>query len=188
MGWVLWHDKHAALYVPFCQTSAHELQVMLLEPHNTFLDLNGDELASFSRAEYLAVRLFDAWGITSFNEMIMNSKLDKTSGEGGDRQRDSSDFRVIATFVTRETDLGISELNLQYVVDRHGIDTIRLFLDTMLSGPETDGRESALPLDSSTRNLLDDHDQRILIFAARVLQTAERSRRVLGQMAIKRHP
>ena len=119
MKCVLWENEYVALFVPFCQVSLHELQVIVKRPVGNFLDLEEPEIKSLSQAEWIATLLFSAWNINSFNEVILGKTFDDTRGKT---------FRLLMIFITREIDLAVSELNLLYVVDRHPLDTIRQFI------------------------------------------------------------
>lgn len=115
-GLILWDNEHVALYVPLGQISMHELQVMVKRPNrNNYLELDKSEIRSFSRAEFIATQLYKELGINSFNEIVLSRQLSSKS---------AINFRVIATFITREIDLAVSELSLLYVVDKHPTDTL----------------------------------------------------------------
>jgi len=113
-GYVIWRDAYVMLYVPYGQSSKDELQVMVCKPHGCFTDLSEDEVVSLSKAEYVALRLFKALGINSFNH-VMLSKLFQD-------QR-APRFRLVEIFITREVDLAVSELSSLYVVDQHPWDS-----------------------------------------------------------------
>ena len=93
----------------------HELQIMVKRPTRTFLDLDYNELRSLSFAELAVAKLYAALGINSYNEVVICQRFDA---------RANSSFRVITSFVTREIDLAVSELNLLYVTDKHPYDTV----------------------------------------------------------------
>ena len=116
-GLVIWEDEHVLVYVPFGQIAVHELQIMLREKGRwTFLDLTESEIRSLSRAEWIVTRLYSRLDINSFNEILLSLPFD---------DRESSTFRLIFTFITREVDLAVSELSLLYVVDQHPSHTVR---------------------------------------------------------------
>jgi galactose-1-phosphate uridylyltransferase len=113
---VLWSDENVALYVPMAQISVHELQAIMKRRHTRhFLELSESELRSLSRAEAIVTKLYSSIGINSFNEVILSQSFDANENNG---------FRLVATFITREVDLAVSELNLLYVVDKHPSDTL----------------------------------------------------------------
>jgi hypothetical protein len=113
---VLWEDENVALYVPFGQIAVHELQIMLKRPGTPNLtELSREEVVSLSRAEFIVARLFGLLDINSFNEVILSLPFART---------ETKYFRLIATFITREVDLAVSELSLLYVVDRHPYETV----------------------------------------------------------------
>lgn len=112
---VIGEDKFVALYVPLGQIATHELQIMVKRPTRTFLDLDYNELRSLSFAELAVAKLYAALGINSYNEVVICQRFDA---------RANSSFRVITSFVTREIDLAVSELNLLYVTDKHPYDTV----------------------------------------------------------------
>jgi hypothetical protein len=116
-GLVIWEDKHVLIYVPFGQIAVHELQIMLREPgRRTFLDLTEPEIKSLSQAEWIVTQLYNRLDINSFNEILLSLPFN---------DRESSTFRLIFTFITREVDLAVSELSLLYVVDQHPSHTVR---------------------------------------------------------------
>jgi hypothetical protein len=115
-GLKIWEDENVVLYVPFGQISLDEMQIMVKKPMKpSLLALDEAEIVSFSRAEFAITRLFDRMEINSFNEVILGLPEDR---------KHSDSFRLIWTFITREVDLAVSELNLLYVVDRHPYDTV----------------------------------------------------------------
>ncbi len=115
-GFIVWQDKHVALYVPLGQISLHELQLMVKrEGAHHFLDLSEAEVKSMSRAEFIAVQLYKRLGINSFNEVLLAE----------DFKTKTPCFRLIMAFITREVDLAVSELNHLYVVDKHPSDTVQ---------------------------------------------------------------
>jgi hypothetical protein len=117
-GLVIWESekKDVALYVPFGQIAVHELQIMMTrEGARTFLDLGESEIRSLSQAEYIVTKLYSRLNINSFNEILLSLPFD---------DKESTSFRMVFTFITREVDLAISELSLLYVVDRHPSDTV----------------------------------------------------------------
>lgn len=112
---VIWQDNYAALYIPFGQISAHELQIMVKRKGSgTYLDLSEEEIKSLSRAEFIATRIYSELEVNSFNEVVLMKTFYRSK---------SNNFRLIVTFMTREVDLAVSELNLVYVVDQHPVDT-----------------------------------------------------------------
>jgi galactose-1-phosphate uridylyltransferase len=114
-GLVLWEDENVVLFIPYGQISMHELQVMVKRRNtNHYLELSDEEIRSLSEAEFKVTRLFRELGINSFNEVMISRPFDsKTEG-----------FRIIFTYITREVDFAVSELNLLYVVDKHPYDTL----------------------------------------------------------------
>jgi len=115
-GLVIWEDPYVALFVPFGQSAVHELQIMVKRPGTrTFLDLDHDEIQSLSLAEYIVTRLYGRMDINSFNEILLSLPFE---------DKESTTFRLIFTFITREVDLAISELSLLYVVDQHPSHTV----------------------------------------------------------------
>jgi galactose-1-phosphate uridylyltransferase len=117
-GLVIWESKKmdVVVYVPFGQIAVHELQIMVMrQGARNFLDLTQDEIRSLSQAEYVVTRLYARLDINSFNEILLALPFD---------DKESTTFRMIFTFITREVDLAISELSLLYVVDRHPSDTV----------------------------------------------------------------
>ncbi len=125
-GLMIHEDEHVALYVPFGQISKHELQVMIKRPSHHYFDLEEEEVEALSKAEYYVTRFYQLIGINSFNEVVLLEPFDKkTPG-----------FRMIMTFITREVDLAVSELNQLYVVDHQPEDTARAissFKDAVLN-------------------------------------------------------
>lgn len=111
---IVWSDDHVVLYVPFGQIASHELQIMLRRPGCSFLELTKEEVQSLSIAESLVVRLYTSLGINMFNELLLSPSVDEMSRT----------FRLIFTFITRDVELGVSELSQQYVVDRHPYETL----------------------------------------------------------------
>jgi galactose-1-phosphate uridylyltransferase len=126
---VLWEDpsKLVTLYVPFGQISIHELQIMVnREGVGNYLQLTREEIHALSRAEYIATRLYQKMGIQSFNEVLLTQPF----------SANEEFVRLILTFVTREIDIAVSELNLLYVVDKlpeASRDEIRVNLDAVLA-------------------------------------------------------
>ena len=117
-GLVLWQDENVVLYIPIGQISIHELQVMVKRKNtNNYLELNEDELRSLSQAELKVIKLYSSVGINSFNEITISKSFTNNKDDG---------FRVIFTYITREVDLAVSELNLLYVVDKHPFDTLNI--------------------------------------------------------------
>lgn len=109
-GYVIWRDAYVMLYVPYGQSSKDELQVMVCKPHGCFTDLSEDEVISLSKAEYIALRLFKALEINSFNHVMLSKLFD---------DKRAPNFRLVEIFITREVDLAVSELSSLYVVDQH---------------------------------------------------------------------
>jgi galactose-1-phosphate uridylyltransferase len=108
---VLWEDprKLVTLYVPFGQTSVHELQVIVNRPGvGNYLQLTDDEIRALTRAELIVTRLYQRVGIQSFNEVLLSQPFDSREPT----------VRLVLTFITREIDIAVSELNLLYVVDK----------------------------------------------------------------------
>jgi len=115
-GLVIWEDEYVIVYVPFGQIAVHELQIMLREKGRwTFLDLTEPEIRSLSKAEWIVTQLYSRLDINSFNEILLSLPFN---------DRESSTFRLIFTFITREVDLAVSELSLLYVVDQHPSHTV----------------------------------------------------------------
>jgi galactose-1-phosphate uridylyltransferase len=134
-GLKIWEDENVVLYVPFGQISLDELQIMVKKRKKpTLLWLDEAEIASFSQAEFAVTRLFDRMEINSFNEVILGLPEDTLH---------SDSFRLIWTFITREVDLAVSELNLLYVVDRHPYNTVEK-VDKIWPGPPEDRRIESL--------------------------------------------
>ncbi len=115
---VLWHDDNVALYIPIGQISLHELQIMVKEPTSTYLDLTEEQVRSLSKAEYYVTQIYQRIGITSFNEILITERLGKNTPR----------FRLILTFITREVDLAVSELNNLFVMDEFPNDSQREIL------------------------------------------------------------
>ncbi|MEI6758179.1 MAG: TIR domain-containing protein [Chlorobium sp.] len=113
-GYVIWKDDYVKLYVPYGQSSLYELQAMVSHPRGCFTDLSEEEVISLSKAEYVALRLFKALGINSFNH-VMLSKLFN--------DKRAKCFRLVEIFITREVDLAVSELSSLYVVNQHPWDS-----------------------------------------------------------------
>lgn len=113
-GYVVWEDDHIALYVPYGQSSKHELQAMTLEPRANFIELTASEVESLSKAEYIALRIFKHLKINSFNQVTLTKML---------KDPRAPRFRFVETFITREIDLAVSELSMLYVVDQHPWDS-----------------------------------------------------------------
>jgi hypothetical protein len=112
---LIWEDDNVSLFIPFGQIAVHELQIMLKRVGAyTYLDLTEDEIRSLSKAEFIVTRIYHKLGINSFNEVLITKSFYKDIGRC---------FRLILTFITREVDLAVSELNLVYVVDKHPTDT-----------------------------------------------------------------
>lgn len=109
-SYVIWYDEHVVLYVPYGQCSRHEMQIALLRPTGHLLELEKEEVASLSKAEYIAIALYRSLGITSFNQISLSKLFND--------QR-APRFRMLVIFVTREVDLAMSELSMLYVVDEH---------------------------------------------------------------------
>jgi hypothetical protein len=114
---LIWEDENVSLFIPFGQIALHELQVIVKRVGAyTYLDLTESEIRSLSKAEFIVTRIYTELEINSFNEVLITKSFYKNSGRG---------FRLILTFITREVDLAVSELNLVYVVDKHPTDTRR---------------------------------------------------------------
>jgi len=126
---VLWKDPDdlVTLYVPFGQISVHELQIIVNRRGvGNYLQLGPKEILALSRAEYIVTRLYQKMGIQSFNEVLLTQPFDA----------DEPFVRLILTFITREIDIAVSELNLLYVVDKKPEDSrdeIRKNLDAVLA-------------------------------------------------------
>ncbi|MCJ7602996.1 MAG: DUF4062 domain-containing protein [Desulfobulbaceae bacterium] len=115
---IIWSDEYVALYIPYGQISTHELQIMIKRPGTTDITkFSNDEILSLSKAEMMAIKLFDEIGIKSFNEIMLTLPFNNTC----------SDFRSIICFITREVDLAVSELNHLFVVDKHPIESKKIF-------------------------------------------------------------
>jgi hypothetical protein len=84
----------------------------------SFVELSNEEITDLSLAELYVAKLYQRMGINSFNELIYLKPFAKKNEDDG--------FRMICTFITREVDLAVSELNLAYVVDKKPEDTIAL--------------------------------------------------------------
>ncbi|MBI5655702.1 MAG: hypothetical protein HZC44_02305 [Geobacter sp.] len=114
---VIHEDDHVVLYVPYGQISIHEMQIMVKKPGTThYLALSEEEITSLSIAETIAVKLLDALGIHSFNQVMITLPFDRVSAY----------FSLILCFVTREVDLAVSELNHLFVVDKYPEETREL--------------------------------------------------------------
>ena len=113
-GYVIWQDDYVKLYVPYGQSSLYELQAMVVWPRGYFTDLSEEEAISLSKAEYIALRLFKALGINSFNHVVLSKLFD---------DKRAPRFRLVEIFITREVDLAVSELSSLYVVDQHPWDS-----------------------------------------------------------------
>ncbi len=115
-GLSIWKDDHVIVYVPFGQIAVHELQIMLRQPgKRTFLDLTPPEIVALSRAEWIITQIYNRLDINSFNEILLSLPFN---------DNETSTFRLIFTFITREVDLAVSELSLLYVVDQHPSHTV----------------------------------------------------------------
>jgi len=108
--YVIWNDGNVVLYVPYGQCSMYELQAMVCEPCNNFTELSQQQVESLSKAEYIALRLFKALDINSFNNVVLSKLYHDTR---------APTFRLVEAFITREVDLAVSELSMLYVVDQH---------------------------------------------------------------------
>ena len=128
-GFVLDEDDHVAIVVPLAQISLHEIHVMFKRAGAAnFRDFTDEEIASFSRAEFIVTRLYEKLNIGSFNEVFLLDRFQRGTG------RPRSKFRAIATFITREVDLAVSELSMAYVVDKlpeHTCNEARHYLGEM---------------------------------------------------------
>jgi len=113
-GYVIWGDANVMLYVPYGQCSLHELQVMTCKPRAHLLDLSEDEIASLSKAEYIALRLYKELGVASFNHIVLSKLFNDNR---------APTFRMVVIFVTRDSDLAMSELSMLYVADKHPWDS-----------------------------------------------------------------
>ena len=80
------------------------------------MDLSEDEVRSLSKAEFIVTRIYSELGNNSFNEVLLTKSFYRDLGRN---------FRLILTFITREVDFAVSDLNLVYVVDKHPTDTRR---------------------------------------------------------------
>lgn len=109
-GYVIWQDDHVMLYVPYGQCSMHELQAMTVQPCGSFTELTVEQVISLSKAEYIALRIFKALGVGSFNQVLLTKLHNDTR---------APKFRLVEAFITRDVDLAVSELSMLYVVDRH---------------------------------------------------------------------
>ena len=99
--------------------SVHELQIMIkCRNSGSFTALTPSEIKSLSLAEFYVTRLYQKMEINSFNELTYVKPFASTQEDDG--------FRLICTFITREIDLAVSELNSAYVVDKKPEDTIAL--------------------------------------------------------------
>ena len=140
---LIWEDGNVALYIPYGQISIHELQIMVKRiGAYTYLDLTEDEIRSLSKAEFIVTRIYFELGINSFNEVLMTKTFYRDAGRN---------FRLILTFMTREVDLAVSELNLVYVVDKHPTDTrneIRKIWPTIYKNHDVVGSSAVQPLSS----------------------------------------
>jgi hypothetical protein len=107
----------------------HEIHVMFKRAGAAnFRDFTDEEIASFSRAEFIVTRLYEKLNIGSFNEVFLLDRFQRGTG------RPRSKFRAIATFITREVDLAVSELSMAYVVDKlpeHTCNEARHYLGEM---------------------------------------------------------
>lgn len=77
---------------------------------------------------FIVTRLYEKLNIGSFNEVFLLDRFQR----GTDRPR--SKFRAVATFITREVDLAVSELSMAYVVDKlpeHTCNEARHYLGEM---------------------------------------------------------
>lgn len=113
-GYVIWENKHVALYVPYGQCSKYELQVMVREPRGCLTELTIEEVISLSLAEYFALRIYKALEINSFNHVMLSKFYNDTR---------APQFRLVETFITREVDFAVSELSMLFVVDQHPWDS-----------------------------------------------------------------
>jgi galactose-1-phosphate uridylyltransferase len=121
-GYVIWKDDNVALYIPFGQIAIHELQVMFLRKNAyNFISLTEDEIVSLSHCEYIVTKIYKKIEIHSFNEIIISEPFDTKT----------DNFRSIISFITREVDYAVSELNLLYVVDKYPEDTLDLVISAL---------------------------------------------------------
>jgi hypothetical protein len=122
-------DDHVAIVVPLAQISLHEIHVMFKRSGAAnFRDFTDEEIASFSRAEFIVTRLYEKLNIGSFNVVFLLDRFQRGIG------RPRSKFGAIATFITREVDLAVSELSMAYVVDKlpeHTCNEARHYLGEM---------------------------------------------------------
>ncbi len=109
-GYIIWPGSHVVLYIPYGQSSLYELQAMIRKPCGSYSDLSTEQVVELSKAEYIALRLFKALGITSFNHVILSKLFNDNR---------APQFRLVECFITREVDLAVSELSMLYVVDQH---------------------------------------------------------------------
>ncbi len=116
-GMVLFEDDQVALYVPLGQISIHEMQIMVKRAGAcNYLSLSREEIKSISKAEAVAILFLEELGIKSFNEILINLPFEENS----------TYFRLIICFLTREVDIAVSELNQLFVVDKHPEDTVSI--------------------------------------------------------------
>jgi galactose-1-phosphate uridylyltransferase len=108
--YVIWEDKHVMLYVPYGQCAMHEMQAMTVQPCGSFTELTTEQVISLSKAEYIALRIFKALGVGSFNQVFLTKLYNDSRAPR---------FRLVEAFITRDVDLAVSELSMLYVVDRH---------------------------------------------------------------------
>jgi len=113
-SYIVWDDEHVALYVPYGQCSLHEMQVMVKKPVAHLLELSEAQMISLSKAEYIALRIYSALKVTSYNTVALSKLFN---------DHRAPTFRMVVVFVTREVDLAMSELSLLYVVDKHPWDS-----------------------------------------------------------------
>jgi hypothetical protein len=110
---IVWENDYVVLYVPAGQISLDEMHIMVKRESHSFVDLTEDEVRALSEAEYRVTQIYSRIGISSFNEVLITEKFGaRTPG-----------FRLILTFITREIDLAVSELNNLFVVDSYPNDT-----------------------------------------------------------------
>ncbi len=120
--YVIWEDSNVMLYIPFGQIAIHELQVIVKRRNsNNFLSLNVKEIESLSQCEYLVTKIYKKIGIHSFNEVMIAEPFNMQS----------NGFRSIFSFITREVDFAVSELNLLYVVDKFPEDTFETIMEKL---------------------------------------------------------
>ena len=81
-----------------------------------YLSLSREEIKSISKAEAVAILFLKELGIKSFNEILINLPFEENS----------TYFRLIICFLTREVDIAVSELNQLFVVDKHPEDTVSI--------------------------------------------------------------